>query len=249
MNLRPSPVDFHESNHTYTLNVGNPGKLVPGVTTVCQPVGFPSDIASAWAAKECVGFLDAQIGSRKSVSASTLRKWLPVAKGAYKRKSTAAAGHGTEAHDWIEQWVKLGLEGKPQALDIPKTDEAGSATIAFLEWEAKYKPQWLASELVVGSLVHEFGGKLDAIALLDGKLTLVDFKTSNHISDSYYIQTAGYALALEEMDCNIEQRLILRIDKQGKGFEARVVPTPLDLDIETFIALRQVARWTSYVKN
>jgi hypothetical protein len=250
LQLKPSPVDFHEENHTYTLNTGvNVGKLVPGVTTITGPVGFPSEVASAWAAKECVGFLNAKIGARKSVSASVLRKWLPEAKGAYKRKSTAAADHGTEAHDCIEKYVDQVISTGFRSVHLPVSVEATEAVLAFQDWEQEHNPQWLASELVVGSLVHEFGGKLDALAVLDGKLTLVDFKTSNHISDSYYLQTAGYALALKEMGAEVEDRLILRIDKTGKGFEARKVPTPLDLDTQTFIALRQVQRWNSFVSN
>lgn len=250
LQLKPSPVDFHEENHTYTLNAGvNVGKLVPGVTTITGPVGFPSEVASAWAAKECIAFLDAKIGARKSVSTKVLRKWLPEAKGAYKRKSTQAADFGTQAHDALEKWVNLAIAGQQQLIELPEAEEAKQAVYAFFEWEQQHKPEWLASELVVGSLVHEFGGKLDALAVLDGKLTLVDFKTSNSYSKSFAVQTAGYALALKEMGLEIEERLILRIDKTGKGFEEHKITSPLDLDTQTFIALRQIQRWQSFVSN
>ncbi len=249
MNLNPSPVDFHESDHTYTLNTGpNKGKLVPGVTTITGPVAFPSEVASAWAAKECISFLDAKIGARKSVSTKVLRKWLPEAKGAYKRKSTAAADHGTEAHDFIEQLIKIRWSGGYRPT-TPLSVEATNAVIAFEDWEAEHLPQWLASELVVGSLVHEFGGKLDALAMLDKKLTLVDFKTSNRYSKSFAAQTAGYALALREMGLEIEERLILRIDKSGKGFEQIKITSPLEFDMECFIALRKVQAWKSYMET
>jgi len=114
---------------------------------------------------------------------------------------------------------------------------------------SRHDVYWLASELVVGSEIHEFGGTLDALAIVNGIPTLIDFKTSNQISKDYFIQTAAYDLALDEMGVKTWQRLILRIPKDGSDFEALIVPTPLDLDRAAFLSLRQVQRWQSYVAN
>ena len=171
-----------------------------------------------------------------------------AAKSAYRKKATEAMDSGTLAHNFIEKWIdsKITGGGFAEELSDPK---ALNAVEEFKKWEIAHKITWLASELVVGSKIHEFGGKLDAIAIVDGVPSIIDFKTSNQISKDYFLQTAAYEICLEEMGIKVWQRVILRIPKDGTVFEALVVPTPLDLDRQAFLSLRAVQRWVSYVAN
>jgi hypothetical protein len=132
---------------------------------------------------------------------------------------------------------------------MPEDENAKNAVEAFLNWEKENKVDWLFSEVVVGSKEHEFGGKIDAVAILNGRPTLIDFKTSNQISADYALQTMAYKIALKEMGFDCEQRMILRIPKTGGAFESLIIRTPDDLDARTFLALRQVQRWSSFVEN
>jgi len=243
LTLKPAPVVFEEVRHTYTLL--STGKLVPGVTSITKNLDKPWLVS--WAAKETVTYLEPRL---EEIQACTTKKQyleiLKAAKNAHRRKAATARDHGTLAHNWIEVYI-----GEKLGLNVPKypelTPEAESAVMAFREWEWERQITWLASELVVGSETHEYGGKLDALAEIGGAVTLVDWKTSNQISDEYFLQTAGYQIAVEEMGGRVDERLILRIDKRTGAFEAKAVPTPVDLDKSTFLALRQVSRWQSYV--
>lgn len=239
MNLKESPCDYHAENHTYTDK--ETGKLLPGVTSILD--NMKKDFLAPWAAKEVVKYLENKHTVIKKMKKSEFISLLEEAKTSWRRKGDSAKESGTIAHDWIEQYL---LKQDPK---LPEDKQAKNAVEAFLNWEKENKVEWLYTELVVGSKTHEFGGKIDAVAILNGRKTLIDFKTSNQISKDYFLQTAAYQLALEEMGAEIEQRFILRIAKNGEGFETLIVPTPYDLDASTFLSLRQVQRWESYIKN
>lgn len=243
--LKPCPVVYESSNHSYTL-VKN-GKLVPGVTTVIGLLNKP--FLMPWAAKMVAEHLADKQEAIKTMSPTEYNNLLIEAKMSYRRKSQEALESGTLAHAWCESYVKAKMEGLKQPSYAGLDPVAKNCVKAFLGWTKQHDVTWLASELIVGSEVHEFGGTLDAIATVDGHPCLIDFKTSNQISKDYFIQTAAYELALEEMGVKVWQRIILRIPKDGKDFEALTVPTPLDLDRETFLALRQVQKFESYVAN
>jgi hypothetical protein len=91
------------------------------------------------------------------------------------------------------------------------------------------------------------GGCLDAIALVNGKVTLIDFKTSKRLYDSHIIQTACYRDMVHELtDYVIEDVMVVRIDKtveEGSdiGVEVHVIPQELvELGSDTFKTLRQL---------
>ena len=85
------------------------------------------------------------------------------------------------------------------------------------------------------------------LANVEKELCVIDFKTSNFLSEDVYLQTAGYWLLLDENLLDTEerpyQRIVLRLPKDGSGFEHRVVPTPLQFDTDTFLRLREIHRW------
>lgn len=59
---------------------------------------------------------------------------------------------------------------------------------------------YVASELVVGSRKHKFGGRIDILARDKKKrYVLPDFKTSKWVGPSMFAQVAGYKIAIEEM--------------------------------------------------
>lgn len=250
--LKPSPVTFDEQRHVYYLIEGN--KMVPGVTGVLSELNKP--YLMAWTTKENYKYM---VEHYKEVAFAVKKRDLVkyeqiclAAKSAYLTKSKAAADSGTVAHDYIEKYVNNKIEGLPVDVNhIPKPEDprAVECIRAFFAWEKNNKVDWLASELVVGSKIHEFGGKLDAIAHINGVFTLIDFKTSNQISKEHFLQTAAYALALKEMGLEVWSRIILRIDKEGKGFEEMVVPTPIDFDQDAFVQIRNYSRWNSYVSS
>jgi predicted RecB family nuclease len=232
-------VGFIEDGHTYVRNAD--GELLTGVTTILDILNKPFLIA--WAAKEVYNFLLDKQEEIKKMSPEEYEKLLFTAKNSRLKKSEKALDSGKIAHGWIEKHI--GGEHNP----LPDDKEAQNAVNAFLKWEKENNPEWLASELIVASSSQDFAGTLDAVARINGKIYLIDFKTSKQISPEYYLQTAAYQFCLEEMGAKVDGRLILRLPKDGKVAEAQEVPTPYEFDRDTFIHLRQVYRWQLNYNN
>ena len=236
-------LEFDEPTHTYTYL----GQLLPGVTTITGV--RQKEFLKWWTVKMAVEYLKEKQDEIKKATPEQFLDILGEAKRAHVRSADTAKDYGKEAHEWIEVYIKSRILDRDMTGEIPQADEVLNAINAFLGWERAHEVRWLASEVVIASVKHQFAGTLDALAEVDGKLSLVDFKTSNQIGDDYFLQTAGYQIALEELGVIPEQRIIVRIPKSGADCEAMVVPTPFEFDKETFLHCREVHRWNVYIKN
>ncbi|MBI3588913.1 MAG: PD-(D/E)XK nuclease family protein [Candidatus Liptonbacteria bacterium] len=81
-------------------------------------------------------------------------------------------------------------------------------------WEEKniqVTPELIERRVV--SFDHRYAGTVDAIALIDGKLGVLDIKTSQAIYRDYNLQTAAYMDALKNNFQNLQTRWILRVDQ------------------------------------
>lgn len=243
---------FDKKSHTYIID----GEFYAGVSSIIEEKAKPFLIP--WAAKETVKYLgwDEEVTNKVKEAFEALKLLTPEqyldtlnkAKASYTEIGNVAKKAGTAAHDWIEARIKGTDNPIPDGKD--KISIATSNAInAFLEWEQEYKPEWIVSEKIVFSLKHKFAGTLDALAIIDGQLCIVDFKTSNQISDSYALQVAGYMICLEEAGIKVDRRIILRIPKDGTKAEHCVVSTDEEFDKETFLHFRECRRWNTYIKN
>ena len=93
----------------------------------------------------------------------------------------------------------------------------------YLEWKSyqdEFEPMF--SEIPLVSEEHQYSGTFDLIAKLNGKVTLIDFKTCSSIHYEALIQTVAYKKMIEENNLvdKIEQIVILRIGRdENEGFE------------------------------
>ena len=229
--LKPINLVFNEGRHTYLLE----GKSVPGASSISGIL--PKPWMAPWASKLAVETVAQFWKAGKKYDKEEIAQYLSLAKGAHTIRKNVALTAGTDAHAWFEAFIKTGTEPP-----IPEDTEVANSIEAFRKWRDSHEIEWLLSEVIVGSITHQVAGKLDSVALIDGKLTLVDFKTSKAIyKEEYYIQTALYKMMLEEMGCPvIEQRLILRVPKDESGFEAHIVESDYEADKEAAISAIQV---------
>jgi len=246
LELKKIDLRFEAEEHVHILK----GEMVPGCTTVSGMM--PKEWLAPWAAKETVEYILKNLDEKFKAKiltnqlTSEIKSVVMAGKNAWRMKRDKAADNGTRAHELIETYIKESQEPLLE-LEVP---EVQNAVKLFFGWLEKHKVEWIASELQVGSETHKFAGILDFLAIVDGKFTLGDFKTSSGIHPEYYVQTAGLQIALEEMECPpIEQRLILHIPKTGNDFEARVVPTPIAHDKELFLCALQFYRCTKRLKD
>lgn len=247
MKLKGINLNFDEASHTYELG----GRLLTGTTTILGILDKP--FLKPWVAKLTSETIVSKWEADKAYSKDEIELICKEAKSAYKNVARDAMDSGKLAHQWIEEYIGAKLDDRGTYNVILEDEKAQNAVNTFLEWEKSHKVEWIVSELMLASPTYTFAGTIDAVAMIDGVMTLVDFKTSNQISDDYNLQLAAYYILLDE---NLEdgeprptQRLILRIPKTGDKFEAKVVESDLKFEIDTFLHIREAYKWTIYMKN
>ncbi len=124
---------------------------------------------------------------------------------------TEAAGIGTEAHDWIEQFIK---GNKPP---MPEREGAAKAVAAFLDWTKEHKIKFIASEKLVYSKKYGYAGTLDGIAKVGSEKLpyIIDYKVSKGLYPGVAMQTAAYQYAdMEESGTKYAGRFAIRLTKE-----------------------------------
>lgn len=164
------------------------GAEYPSITTVLGSQG--KEYLDAWRAK--VG---------KDVADSISRK---------------AATRGTMIHEWCENHL-LGKENKKPMMHRETWDMFMNIVPVldmFEEVHALEKRLW--------SDRLKIAGTVDCIAKVHGKLSIIDFKTSGRYKsreeiDSYFLQTAFYALAFWERTGVLVEDLYIMMTTQDDG--------------------------------
>lgn len=126
-----------------------------------------------------------------------------------KTESQRIAGIGTAVHAQIESYFR---EGKPFYEGAPK--EARYPLKLFAMWLQKHEIEPVLIEESLISPALGFAGTIDLLAKVDGRLTLIDFKTSTRIYGDYYAQLSAYKQLLAERGFVPEAMLIVRLGKE-----------------------------------
>lgn len=188
---------------------------------------------------------------------------LKEAKGASRQKSKEALLDGKKGHELLENYIKwkMGKRAEPQAegnLVRPFTQ--------FKEWAEREVDTWILSEARVAFVDRHYGGTLDAMAIMkNGRLAVLDFKFASHISEDYFLQTAGYAATFEPYGIKVDDRIIVRLPKTlereewdakerkykkvENNLEVKVVDTDYEEDREAFFHALPLKKWINKVNQ
>lgn len=142
----------------------------------------------------------------------------------YRATRDKAADAGSVAHDMIE----ADIHGQPipefKAVDPELVKLALKALQAFREWKSQVKLEIIETETPLVSERYRFGGTFDALAKINGKLVLLDWKTSNAVYGDYIAQVGAYAELLMERGTMVEGAQLLRFGKEYADFHAHSYP-------------------------
>lgn len=126
----------------------------------------------------------------------------------YTKVLEESAEKGTFVHELLHEY--LFKEGKEFNISNPDTVnfiyENINAFKDFLK-DHELKPIWGEKSFSTDT----YGGTVDLLCELDGKLTILDFKTSKKFYSSHFIQLGAYIQLLEKHDIFVEQVGICRI--------------------------------------
>lgn len=148
-----------------------------------------------------------------------------------------AARIGTLAHYLVE----CDLKGKKPDLAEYSDSEYQEAIHPFNKWKMWLNEQkdfeFISSEMGLVSEKFKYGGTLDILAKVNGKVTLIDLKTSGSIYDSHKTQLAAYRYLLLENNQIVDDCRILRIGKGKTGGFEDVRVNKIEKRFEKFLIL------------
>lgn len=137
-----------------------------------------------------------------------------------ERDHAGSVGH--IVHDWIEDALH-GVAYRKVDAPMQTLKLANNAIEAFEGWRKMVSLTPLDVERPLVSEIHSIGGTYDCLALVNGKLTLVDWKSGNHVYPETIAQIAAYRQLIRESVGNKremapEDSVCLRIGKEYGDF-------------------------------
>lgn len=233
-------IEFDSDKHFYRV-VGTEAKP-DGVTTI---LGLIPKYLLPWVARvtsqRILSGIVERMNAGEMLELSFISALCEDAKQEHTRKKEAAGDIGTLVHAFAEEII---AGGELDVEDAPIEARAGCA--AFLDWWRSVQLTDIQSERIVFSRRLFYCGTCDLFATIDGRPTVVDFKTGSGFYEDQPLQLAAYAVAIEEeLGIEIKDGWIIHLDKEtGKCTPYRVeITKELKTDWEAVrIAWRAVKR-------
>lgn len=160
-----------------------------------------------------------------------------------------SAKKGTASHNLIEEF----LETKIIKTDFSDIDNdirfaVNNVYQGFISWYNMMKENCEIFEIIAIEKVlvcPYFGGTLDIQANINGKIFIIDLKTSNHMTYKYFMQLGAYTYMLQyHYDTPVNGIMILWLDKKKPRYNDYVLDASIpehnamiSQSIETFLSL------------
>jgi hypothetical protein len=111
----------------------------------------------------------------------------------------AAGDKGSKVHQAIGVLLSGGCVEMEDSFENPRTMELESLTadeylclMSFCEWYREYQPEVIAFEYTVWNEKYRYAGTVDLKCRIDGKVWIIDFKTSQDVWPSHELQVSAY---------------------------------------------------------
>lgn len=237
-------VEFDESNHEYWVRRNGHKENVPGTTTITGVLDKSQPLI--WWAVNCArDYILEQLQPGEPLDELEIEELAKGARLAHRNASDKAKSLGTLVHDWIEDYIDTQIHNQPEP-DWPVNEDSHECIIEFLDWEESNDVEWGASEVVVYHPEAHYAGTYDALAKVNGRITIVEFKTASGIYGEHKLQTTAYLRAEEQYrERNIDGITILRVPKDAQEFETYECYDNEELQghFEGFLGARELLSW------
>lgn len=178
----------------HTKYITSDGRVVPSVTEIISSsLGWNKQALIAWARKLALAGTDPN------------------------KAKEEAADIGTLAHYLIQCHLQ-GVEPDTSQYSPANVDKAENCFLAYLDWEKAHVQEVIATERQLVSEQYGYGGTADLIAVVDGSIAIVDYKSSNGLWPEYKIQVAAYIHAYEEAEGSTPKGHLLQLGKEDGSF-------------------------------
>ena len=162
------------------------------------------------------------------------------------------AEEGTQVHEMVESYLNgeelnfLNNTGHPQY-----DPDVWMMFLRFVEFWETYEPKLIETEVHLFSDELKVAGTCDLICEIDGKLWLLDLKTSNHVQPTYELQTAVYGQCYKEcygkqidnygiLWLKSAKRKLNKEKMSGKGWEVVTSERTFEENIDIFKTVKRL---------
>ena len=178
--------------------------------------------------------------------------WDRVAKAMIGQRATfrardEAANIGRAAHAMI-QWHTQRMLGQASGPEPSGPEGAERAVVAWMDWARDVNFTPLHTELLVYCPACATAGTLDAIAKVEGAVTLVDYKTGKAVYDEAHLQVCAYRHLAKRGGIAVERALILRLPKLESDPTFDPVPA-VDIPYGWFRHVRGAWAWKQRMQH
>lgn len=160
----------------------------------------------------------------KHIHSDGLMYWansLGFKRKSYKKTLEESSEIGTNAHESIDKFLEFNINCDPYF-----DPQASNAYKSFKKW---WDDIHTCNNIKI--IYHEhtlvckyFGGTLDGLYEINGKLYIVDYKTSNHVTYRYFLQIAAYRYMLREVyDIYVDGCIVLQLSKYDVSYNEYVL--------------------------
>lgn len=147
----------------------------------------------------------------------------------------------------VEHMIEDHLLGQQRPLPVASQsdiDRARKCFDGFKTWAAEHDVQVARTQLKLVSNIHRFTGTLDAVALIDGRATIVDWKAAGGVYLDHLLQLAAYRILFQENAlpelATPDHATLVRIDKESGEVDPREWDAAtLERAGEMFLTLRK----------
>lgn len=195
-------LDFYPNSHAFKLN----GERLPSVTGILGVINKPA--LMYWAVNQGIQYLSEKLDSGSHLTFEDLE----IARKKHTEKKVEAAAIGTKVHDWAHNYIKDTM------LPLPEDEKVLNGVLAFLRWVKEHNVKFLHSEIPVYSKTYNYAGFIDAVAVIDNKTCLIDFKTSSGVYPEMNLQVAAYRGAKEEEGMKFDRSYLVHFNKESGEF-------------------------------
>lgn len=246
-------VVFYPNSHRYKM-AGSKEWLISStaVTGMLDKSRFLLPWAVGLARTHILQYLE----GKTNVSASELFPIIDEATQMHTTKKDEATDIGHAVHQWIEDFA-ASKRNNTDAPALPENEKVVRGINGFLDWYIKHDVRFIDNERLTYSRMHKHVGTTDAVAMVDGKLAVIDWKTGKGVYPEFWMQLASYWFAIEEEGYHIEKReaffdegILLHLDKETGEFTAHSLDRVNALvHYDTFLHLLAVKQWQKLYDN
>ncbi len=239
-------VELIEEKKKHFYDVFHDGELIAsqrfsGVTGCLSIINKPALIP--WAKKEALAHVELALIKQMNKPVKITTKWISdlivEAKKRPDKIKDDAAETGTDIHAIIDKLIHGETVSYPEAY--------APAVAAFQEWWKNSGIELVLGDTKVASLIHKYGGSLDALGRRNGQYIILDWKTSNGIYSEYALQVAAYAQAFfETYGIYCQEGIIVRFGKKLPiDFEVQKIRS-LETSLQAFLRAKDLQQSLSF---